>query len=95
LKINKIIFIIINRIDDNYLLFLPSCLVKASKNIKGGKEGEEIKNKKKKEKGKKKRGKKEKEKRKKEKGKEGKKKGSPVERVDAVAGAGGSKVCMS
>jgi hypothetical protein len=30
----------------------------------------------------------------KEKGKR-KRKGSPVERVDAVAGAGGSKVCMS
>jgi hypothetical protein len=54
-----------------------------------------------KEKGKKNRKEKEKEKdkgrrrREKEKGKEEKKKGSPVERVDAVAGAGGSKVCMS
>jgi len=30
---------------DNYLLFLPSCLLKkeANKNIKGGKEGEKIK----------------------------------------------------
>jgi hypothetical protein len=67
--------------------------VRASKNIKGGKEGEGIKNKKK-EKGKRKRRKK-KRKRKKKKGKEGKKKGSPVERVDAEVGAGGSKVCMS
>jgi len=85
LKINRIIFIIINRIDDNYLLFLPSSWWGQAKILKEGKEVEEIKNKKKKEKGK----------RKKEKGKEGKKKGSPVERVDAVAGAGGSKVCMS
>jgi hypothetical protein len=70
--------------------------VRANKNIKRGKEGEGIKNRKKrKRKEKKKEGKKEKEKRKKEKWKEGKKKGSPVERVDAVAGAGGSKVCMS
>jgi hypothetical protein len=71
--------------------------VRANKNIKRGKEGEGIKNRKKKEKGKrkKKEGQKEKEKRKKEKGKEGKKKGSPVKRVDAEAGAGGSKVCMS
>ncbi len=70
--------------------------MRANKNIKRGKEGEGIKNRKKKEKGKRKRrGKKEKEKRKKEKGKEGKKKGSPVERVEAVAVAGGSKVCMS
>jgi hypothetical protein len=72
--------------------------VRASKNIKGGKEGEGIKNRKKKKKERereKEEGKKEKEKRKKEKGKEGKKKGSPVERVEAVAVAGGSKVCMS
>jgi hypothetical protein len=70
--------------------------VRASKNIKGGKEGEGIKNRKKKKKEREKEeGKKEKEKRKKEKGKEGKKKGSPVKRVDAVAGAWGSKVCMS
>jgi hypothetical protein len=70
--------------------------VRASKNIKGGKEGEGIKNrKKKKKKREKEKGKKEREKRKKEKGKKRKKKGSPVERVDAVAGAGGSKVCMS
>jgi hypothetical protein len=70
--------------------------VRASKNIKGGKEGEGIKNRKKKKKEREKEeGRKEKEKRKKEKGKEGKKKGSPVERVEAVAVAGGSKVCMS
>ena len=68
--------------------------MRASKNIKGGKEGEGIKNRKKK---KKEREKEEgrKEKRKKKKGKEGKKKGSPVKRVEAVAVAGGSKVCMS
>jgi hypothetical protein len=67
--------------------------VRANKNIKRGKEGEGIKNRKKRKR--KEKRKKEKEKRKKEKGKEGKKKGSPVERVDAVAGAWGSKVCMS
>jgi hypothetical protein len=92
----KIIFIIINRNADNYLLFLPSCLLKkeANKNIKGGKEGEEIKNRKKKEKEKrKKEGEKKKEKGKKE-GKE-KRKGSPVKRVEAVAVAWGSKVCTS
>jgi len=58
--------------------------LRANKNIKEKKKERE-----------KEEGKKEKEKRKKEKGKEGKKKGSPVKRVDAVAGAWGSKVCMS
>jgi hypothetical protein len=72
--------------------------LRANKNIKGGKEGEGIKNRKKrkrKEKKKREKKKKKKGKRKKEKGKEGKKKGSPVERVEAVAVAWGSKVCMS
>jgi hypothetical protein len=60
--------------------------MRASKNIKGGKEGEMKKNRKKKGREKKS----EKKKKKKE-----KRKGSPVERVEAVTGARGSKVCMS
>jgi len=44
LKINKIISIIINRNDDNYLLFLSSRPLKGRPKInKGGKEGEKIK----------------------------------------------------
>jgi hypothetical protein len=41
------IFIIINRNADNYLLFLSSRHLKGDQNIKGGKEGEEIKKEKK------------------------------------------------
>jgi hypothetical protein len=65
--------------------------MRASKNIKGGKEGEMKKNRKKKGREKKS----EKKKKEKEKRKIRKKKGSPVERVEAVTGARGSKVCMS